>query len=295
MRTVERDEARTLLRELLASAAGGSGRAVLVLGAPGAGRTTLFRDVRAAAAEAGATVLATAGARAERGLPLGLVGRLFAGTGGPAGPFGAPLPADAGESGFVAGEPGRDGTRPPAAAHSVHRHVHELAARAPVLLLVDDVQDSDPASLECLLHVVRRLAGERVLVVLGGSGGEPAVTSSLTAEFLRTPGCELVRLTPLDVPAVAALLAPRLGRAQAHAAAPAWQRLTGGSPLLLHALIKDTDALPSPTSEAPGTRQAQAHTATPARQQPTGGNPSLLHALDEGTDTALSPPPPAPA
>ncbi|MFD6424070.1 ATP-binding protein, partial [Streptomyces sp. NPDC060198] len=156
---VERCGARHVIGDLLSRVREGAGRAVLVTGAPGMGKTALIRYAQELAEECGAVVLTAAASAAERQLPLGVVSQLFAT---------APFPP--GQAVALA-----EGSAPVTAADSLYRHLALLAQRAPVVLTVDDAHDMDAASLLCLQHLMRRVGTLRVLIVLGeraGGGGQ---------------------------------------------------------------------------------------------------------------------------
>ena len=88
----------------------------------------------------------------------------------------------------------------------------DVAARWPVLLVLDDVHWADADSLSLLRHVARSGPRGRLLVVLCARPAElePAVTETL-AELRREGPLVHVELAGLDDDAVAALLARRTG------------------------------------------------------------------------------------
>lgn len=103
-----------------------------------------------------------------------------------------------------------------------------LAAAAehePLLVLLDDAQWLDAASADALLFAARRLAAERVaLLVAAREGGSDGVD-------LR--GFEELALAGVDAEATAALLALRAGRDVAPEVVQQIRGATGGSPLAL--------------------------------------------------------------
>ncbi|MGX7695830.1 ATP-binding protein [Gordonia polyisoprenivorans] len=68
-------------------------------------------------------------------------------------------------------EPGRmfDGgqSTPRVAAQGLRDRLDALAAAGPVLLVADDLQWADPESVDALLWLLRRTAGDRLLVAVG--------------------------------------------------------------------------------------------------------------------------------
>ena len=99
------------------------------------------------------------------------------------------------------------------------------AEDAPLLVLLDDAQWLDAESTDALLFAARRLAAERValLVAARGDGGGG----------LDLRAFERVALAGIDSEAAAALLARHAGREVAPEAAERIRRATGGSPLAL--------------------------------------------------------------
>ena len=135
-----------------------SGGALLLTGDPGVGKTALLNALADAAAAAGTTVLRVAGAEFEgdvsfSGLNLALLPLLgdFDGLGA------AHRDALRAALGFGAG-PAPDRLLVSNAALALLRHV---AARGPLLLIVDDLPWIDRASADVLGFVARRLAGSR--------------------------------------------------------------------------------------------------------------------------------------
>jgi DNA-binding CsgD family transcriptional regulator/tetratricopeptide (TPR) repeat protein len=99
------------------------------------------------------------------------------------------------------------------------------AEEAPVLVLLDDVQWLDAASVDALVFAARRLAAEPVAVLV-------AAREDDDGGFDRG-GLETLALAGIDGEAAAALLAARAGREVAPEVAERVRRATGGSPLAL--------------------------------------------------------------
>lgn len=228
MGTADGRRAREVLEDLFARAREGQGRAVLVTGAAGMGKTTLVHELQNHALSSGARVLTAIASRAERDLPMGVVGQLAAAAGAAAHPAG---PAAAGA------DPGTGAT--PQAVDAFHRLMLGLAERDPLVITVDDAHEMDAASRHCLLYLVRRVGASRILLVLGERADTSQPGSTLTSEFVRNPHCALVQLGRLSVAGTESVLAALPGARPAAESAPLWQRASGGSPLLLQALLDD--------------------------------------------------------
>ncbi|KAA6212974.1 ATP-binding protein [Streptomyces albofaciens JCM 4342] len=243
MKLVERDTELSVLEGMLDACAAGRGGAVLVSGAVGAGKTALLRAFRERVAPTGAVWLQATATAADRDVPLRVVEQLLR-TASPSGADGEaavwPLPSP-----LTVGAPvrGADGAVPAEVVADVFpRMCGILFARArkrPLVVCVDDVQLADVHSMECLLYVVRRLDVSRILVVLGESSGSEWDDSRTRRELLRRPVCRFLHVGALPRDGIAAMLAD--GRKGRRSAPPVseFHRLSGGSPLLVRALLDD--------------------------------------------------------
>ncbi|MFH9598806.1 ATP-binding protein, partial [Streptomyces rimosus] len=188
MKLVERDTELSVLEGMLDACAAGRGGAALVSGAVGGGKTALLRAFRERAAPAGAVWLQATATAADKDVPLRVVGQLLRTAGSP-GADGEPAvwPLTSPVAGGVPVR-GADGAVPAEVVADVFpRLCGILFARArkrPVVVCVDDVHLADAYSVECLLHVVRRLDVSRILVVLGESSGSEWDDSRTRRELL---------------------------------------------------------------------------------------------------------------
>ncbi|GAB2826694.1 AAA family ATPase [Streptomyces daliensis] len=175
---------------------------LLVSGAPGSGKSTLLGLAERAAREAGRRVLRTVGSASERHLGFaGLHQLLRPVVSGPAveslpprqrsalraalgltpphatmPPGDRPGNAPGDESGTAAGTPApQDAPPPPTAlvALALLDLFSELAATAPLLVVVDDAHWLDHGSLDVLAFVARRMADDPVTLLVGVREGEP--------------------------------------------------------------------------------------------------------------------------
>lgn len=245
---VERHDQLGSLEAILDATLQGSGRIVHLTGPVASGKTTLVRCLETAARDAGMTVLRAIGSRAELMLPLGVVAQLLD-------------CADLTVSELAALEALLDqGARAPwsglgtnevdvGAARVLRGLCVQLLTRAergPVVAIVDDAHLSDAASLQCLSYLGRRLASVPMLVVLVES---PHILPACPAYYaeLAGPHVRALQIGPLTPHGVARIVdqcasaPPELDAQEAFA-------LTGGSPLLLRALLEGQS---SATSAAP--------------------------------------------
>ena len=155
---------------------------VAVRAAAGVGKTTLLEAALRVAAESGFTTLRSSGTELERELAFGVVRQLFE----------RPVRALVGErepallSGAAALavpvvlEPAAEQGSADiahAAMHGLYWLAAEMAARGPLLLVVDDAHWADRPSLRWLAYLGRRLEGVPLLVFVAYRPGEPGAES----------------------------------------------------------------------------------------------------------------------
>ena len=232
------------------------GRLVVVEGEPGAGKTRLAEELLGAVRAEGGVAVEARSHDGEAALPLGLVAAVLRAALEARG--GAPLAAVPdhwrGEAARLVPEVGGvavAGEDDVAAQQRLHEGLTQvlcalLAGDPPGLLLLDDLQYADPASLAVIGYLARRLGGTPVLVVVCW---RPEETSADHAPLRRLAGraLRLPRLRRTDVEELAD--AAGLGR---HA-----ERLydeTEGLPLFVVEYLAalegpDPDALPGGVRE----------------------------------------------
>jgi DNA-binding CsgD family transcriptional regulator len=211
------------LDRLRAAAATGSGATVLLAGEAGIGKTAVVEEAVSRAAAAGATVL-TGRAEPDEGAPaywpwLRLLESAPAGL--------SPDLLDASDG---------DGESAAAARFRVaQRTVRALAAAGPLVLVLEDLQWADSASIALLRTLSVEITGTAILVV--GTVRQPDDGFPL-AEFAGLPGVEVLPLGPLEPPAVGAYLAQQGGGPVHGSWAAVVHRLGGGNPLYVRELAR---------------------------------------------------------
>ncbi|MFF1378849.1 AAA family ATPase [Streptomyces sp. NPDC058308] len=204
---------------------GGEPAVVLVEGAAGCGTTHLLRRLTRHAADHGAYVLHAEAAPDTpppcHTPPGAALRRLLHAL--PAGALAHPLAPDCSPEEWGAA-------------------VRALAARAPVVVCVDDLQDCDPYSLGHLAHLSRSLRGVPVLLALGQVLGVrpphppgPPHPPAPPAPFLRHEAFRRIRVGRLSPGAAARAARADDGTARDLPPARLYD-LTGGNPLLCRAL-----------------------------------------------------------
>jgi DNA-binding NarL/FixJ family response regulator len=234
---------------------------VLLEGPSGIGKSALIAAIQTLAIEGGMQVLRASGRRQETALHWGVMMQLL-------------------ESGFRGARTPPDLRPHPAFDEfdGLLRIFRQLAAAAPVAILIDDGDLADEASLRSLLYVTERMEQLPIAVVLAfGSFGKP----ELLREVGRHQRASHCRLRPLTAGGTKRALAKRWPLIPDDAA-PNIHRLTGGNPFLVDVVAADIAARGelraevSP-SDAASTRIAEWVMARASAADPR--SPALLRAV----------------
>jgi len=176
---LERSREVAAIEAAVEAVAGGSGgRAMLITGPPGIGKTSLLAAARRRSLDAGFTVLDARGGPLERDLPHAIVRRLleraaqergeaiYRGFAGLARPLFDPI----GPGGKRSPLPERDEL-----CHAVYWMLINLAAAGPLALLVDDAHDGDDASLAVIAYVASRIEPVDALMIVASRVVSPPI------------------------------------------------------------------------------------------------------------------------
>lgn len=241
---VGRTEELSRLDTARARCATGVGGVITVCGPVAVGKTALLHAFGDRPASDDALFLRAVGTPMEQDFPLGVVRQLV---------LAAP-PADVDASridrllddgAYTAAFGGTDAPTPTTvrAVHELSAVLLTLAQARPVVIVVDDIQHADPVSLQFLAHLIRRIRGASVLVLLGErdhAAAPSAAFAAFSAEVERQPHHQRIRLGLLGRASVTELLAHSLGPAAAARLTGDVLELSGGNPLLIRALLEDT-------------------------------------------------------
>ncbi|UED87483.1 AAA family ATPase [Streptomyces profundus] len=216
----------TALNSLLSEALRGTGRVAWINGPLASGKTELLNALAQRAAHSGAlTLTATCSAQDQSG-PLGVISQLLL--------SGGELPIDPAASGSGSAEDiSFERLR------GLAGRLHALADRRAVVLAIDDVQHADEPSLRCLLELVRRSRSAPLLVAFTECTTSRVAHSVPHIDLLSQPHAHCVQLAGLSEQDTADFLAAYLGPATATRLARRCLQASGGSPLLIRALVED--------------------------------------------------------
>ena len=247
-------ELDALARHAATAAAGRTGL-VLVVGEPGIGKTRLL-DVAARGAARSGSVVLRGGASDAEGMPPYLpfveaLGRHIGATPATelreqAGPFAPILATILPELTLRLRELPLSYPLPPEQARlrlyeAVAAFLAAIAATRPLLLIFDDVQWSDPASLDLLCYVARHRPAARLLILAACRAGEeehqPALARAV-AELTRLRVLATVAVGRLAADDVAALAAEYLGAPLDRMAAQLLFEQCEGNPFFAEELLR---------------------------------------------------------
>lgn len=226
---IGRDREVGLARAVIADAARSRGRALLIEGPPGIGKSVLLDDAASGAEAAGFLTLRASCDEPDAGRPFSLFVELLALGTSRADPRAAAVEA-------LVVEPTTAAPESPADVSDLRVRVADelvgaleaLSLDAPLAVVVDDLQWADPASLGVLRQVLRQLDGRR-LAVIGAHRPSPI------AELVALPGDRVV-LAGLGEAEVAALVARR-AQAEPGPSLLAITARAGGNPLFVTELV----------------------------------------------------------
>ena len=242
----------TELRRLLAAldtVADGQGRLLLLTGEPGVGKTRLAQEVMRQAGERGFRVLAGRCYEQYTSLPFfPFVEALTTGMASASPILHQETPRRFAYLGrllpdLLESPPVREGEDVRLRIwYAVGGFLAALAAEAPVALLLDDLHWADSASLELLLHLARRVAGDRVLLL--GTYRDVEVNrqhplEAALGELVRERLVEEISLRGLAVTDTAALIGAHFGLAEVSGELrDLLQARTEGNPFFIEEVLK---------------------------------------------------------
>jgi DNA-binding CsgD family transcriptional regulator len=248
LRTVElleREQELGVIDNALDDAFAGNGRAVLIEGSAGIGKTALLESGIERAGERGFEVLRMRADALESKLSFGVCVQLFHGVATP--------PREGNGSDVFAGAAalarpilGATASMPPAIGedrilsliHGLYWLSANLADCDPLLVAVDDAHWADLPSLRFLHFLARRLDGLMAALLVAARPAEHGTqTSELLAALSAEDACTTVEPSRLSAAAVGSLVQGELGDAEPEFT-QACHRLSGGNPLYVLELLR---------------------------------------------------------
>ena len=214
-------------------------------GAAGIGKSTIWLAGVEAARERGSCVLVSRPAELERGLAHAGLGDLFEDVLERVLPQLSPPRRRALEVALLL----EDATRssdPRTLGVAVRSALEALAAETRVVLAVDDVQWLDPSSASVLTFALRRMGDQPVHVLLARRTGEEAALSGLESAF-EADRIERLPVSPLSLGATHTLLQARLGRTFSRPSLLRVHETSGGNPFYALELARVLGASVDPT------------------------------------------------
>ncbi len=236
-------EAELAAIETLIGDASGRGRLLAIEGPPGIGKTSLIREARAMARDAGMQVLAARGSELESSFSFGVARQLFEPSlmQLPSGDR-AELLAGAAELATPLFEPAVLAAGPPAGTslamlHGLYWLTANVAAHRSLLLVIDDLHWADPPSLRWLAYLLPRLEGLDLSVIVALRPAEPGEDPALLGQVVSDPAAAVSRPAPLSPAAAAQLAREQLSPAAEEAFCALLHEITGGNPLFVREVL----------------------------------------------------------
>ena len=214
-----------MLRGQLNALGAGRGSVVLITGPAGSGKTTLLAEAASLAADGGIAVFCGGGDPAARAVPLGVILDALVSTDDP--------PVDPARLHELSQSPDQRFWL----LRELQESLEKAAHRAPLLVVVDDLQWADAATASALVTLSRRLATHRISWLLALRRGELADAAQDAVDRLEAAGASEIRLGPLDETAVAQVARDMLGGEPDEALREVLSR-ADGQPFLLTELLR---------------------------------------------------------
>lgn len=259
MTLVERTDQWRAWEELLSSAVRGRGGIGLITGPAGSGKTSLVQAFIERAGRAGCQVMTAIGSHGEQSVPLGIVGQLMARADlpEPEASAVAGLMADVTRMMWSASPEDSSETVAAPVLQNLCQTILRLGARGPLVIVVDDVHLADRPSLQCLSYLARRVRHAPALLLLSEGTRRYWQDRYLRADLVRDPSCRQIAVRLLSPAGVEGVLRATSAVTDARTVSE-YSALTGGSPLLLRALIEDSGGTLAAGPPTPGDRFTEA-------------------------------------
>jgi DNA-binding CsgD family transcriptional regulator len=221
---VSRQEELAAVRAFV-TRADGAPAALVLEGEAGIGKSALWAAGVAAARQRGLRVLSSRPAEAERGFAHAALGDLLEDVLDDVLSALTPPRRRALAAALLIEDANTNAADPRALGVAVRTALQLLAAEAPLVLAIDDVQWLDPSSAAALAFALRRLDGDDVRILLSRRHDENG-----PLELALAGGIERLLIGPLSMGAIQAVVRNRLGRTFPRPAMLRLHEISGGNP-----------------------------------------------------------------
>jgi DNA-binding CsgD family transcriptional regulator len=246
---LEREYELDLVDGALRSARGGTGSLVVITGPLGIGKTELSRTLVRHGRQVGFRVLRASGALHERNFDFGVLRQLLDPVLNAAGPelleqwCGGTC--DAARQVFadewLQPEPRWPMHKLEMAVHELHLLMAKMSAEQPLLILLDDLQWADTASLRWLSYLSKRMEGLSVTVVVTLLGGDPGAELPLVREISDSAALTL-QLGRLSAAGARQLVHDQFGESGEEGFVRTCLQASAGNPMFLNSMLRDMKA-----------------------------------------------------
>jgi predicted ATPase len=234
----ERSSELEQISELLTQSRAGNGRVAVVSAAAGMGKTALLHAFWGSLVRSDICLLTASCLPSDRNLPFAMLAELLQSPALEAKDSSRAMKL-LDDCALLLEDPLRPGVRAAWAERGFARLISQLSERRTVVICVDDVHHADPGSIAQLLRLVRRMHSARVLTVLTERTRMAKVYSPLHTELLGHPHVRSIRLDPLSQRGVREMISASTHTDNGAARAADLHASTGGSPLLVQAMLQD--------------------------------------------------------
>ncbi|MGW0962307.1 LuxR C-terminal-related transcriptional regulator [Streptomyces gelaticus] len=240
MDLIEREKEFRIINKLIDSLGEKKGGMLIIDGFVASGKTSLLQAAVDRAENSDIITLTAAASALEREIPLGLLGQLMSDVPLPLAPR---VPEAISHLRRYQGSPTDHSDDRASFLTDLLTEIYaifiSLMDRSAILVAVDDLHHSDVLSLSFLLRLARGTLRRPALLVFSQQSACMRGHQLFQTELRRLPHCHHVHLAPLSPPGVGRVLARHLDPEHALRVAPAHHELSGGSPLLVQALLED--------------------------------------------------------